>query len=366
MTSFSFRSALRAGISFLAFSSLSLVQTHCASDGSEDSTDEDVTALKLCPKQSVEGGLVRCTTTHPTAPFLRPSLADAFTTASAKFYGAILPPTSAEQELRLFDRTGKVYLATDSRGRPLDFQRPPTELKNLKLPSNRVYYTLYRFEGVVKGTATAGGETAPAFRLSKATPIATLDGCAIDSLVLGTWEGTTTTRLDPAPTGNPMFTPYFDPENTVPLTVTFKTLSKSVKLADFLGEPLADQQTYMASGTIDNYADFALLKKKNPFLGSTSGKVNLYRKGSMHGVPNDNHWVLDYPGGTLNTTGNGMSYEMQALSVASLIAPANLTATQSKVLREISIRPHLPYNNSGLVVTLRPRKIGAAAGSCPR
>lgn len=359
-------SSFHASLSLTALAALSCLSVHCASDDSGDDVDADVTALKICPKQTVEGGVVRCTQTHPTAPFLRPSLADTLDTSKAKFYGGILPPNTIEQEFRLFDRNGKVYLATDSRGRPLEFTRPPTTLKNLKLPNNQVYFTLYRFEGTLKGSATAGGQTAPAFVLNKVTPIATLDGCAIDSLLLGTWEGTTTTRLDPAPTGNPMFTPYFDEGNTVPLKVTFKTLAKYVDLADWTGEVIADQQTYMASGTIDNYADFALLKKRNPFLGSTNGKVNLYRKGSMHGVPNDNHWVLDYPGGTVATTGNGMSYEMQALSVASLLAPANLNATQTKTLREISVKPHLPYNNNGFVVTLRPTRIGASAGNCPR
>ena len=332
----SIASSASALLPLLIVATLSALSIHCASDGDEP-VDEDVTALKLCPKQSVENGVVRCAATHATAPFLRPSLADSFATATIKFYGGILPPRTIEQEFRLFDRSGKVYLATDSRGRALDFTRPPTALKNLKLPNNRVYYTLYRFEGTLGGNVTAGEGTAKGFALTKATPIATVDGCAIDSLVLGTWEGTTTTRLDPAPSGNPVFTPFFDENAKVPLKVTFKTLTKSVKLADWLGEVLDDQQTYIASGTIDNYADFAPLKKKNPFLGSTSGKVNLYRKGSMHGVGNDNHWVLDYPGGTLNTTGNGMSFEMQALSVASLIAPATLNAEQTATLRQITL-----------------------------
>ena len=338
----------------------------CASEAS-DPTDEDVARLTLCPKQSVRSGLAVCSTTYPQAPFVRPSLADAFpSSGTAKFYGAMLPPRSLEGGMRLFDRNGKVYLATDARGASLDFVRPPESLKNLKLPSNRVYFTLYRFEGTVGPTVRTADATGPGFALTKATPIAELDGCAVDSLLLGTWEGTVSKRIDPAPTGNPMFTKYFDEADTAPIRLTFTRLEKGTKLGDWTGDPIASHQTYIAKGTVSDFADLTALGKKNPFLGASTGEVELYRRASMHGLGNDNHWVMTYPTGTTQVTGNGMSYEMQALSMASLIAPARLSRAMEETLRQVAVRPHLPFNNDGHVVVLKPTSIGASAGQCPR
>ncbi len=343
---------------------------HCSVEVDDsEAVDEDVKALVVCPGQIKQGALVRCTKTHPSAPFLRPSLADSLGTRgqAGKFYGAMLPPRSVAGEVRLFDRNGTMYLATDARGVPLDFGNPSPALKKAGLPTNRVYYTLYRFEGALRpGNVTVGDTTAPAFALTSATPIADVDGCAVDSLLLGQWEGTVTTRLSPEPAGNPMFTPLFDARSTRPLRVTFGSLAKGGLLADWQGGPMADQRTYVARGVIDNYADFAALGAKNPFLGSHDGNIDLSRRGAMHGLANDNHWVLTYPRGTRSTTTNGMSYEMQALSTASLLLPATVSAATARALRTVEVRAHVPYANSGFVITLQPKGIGSAAGNCPR
>lgn len=359
------RHRLLAAITLLSASGL-----HCGVDVDEaDGVDEDVKALVVCPGQAKQGGRVRCTKTYPEAPFVRPSLADALGARGkpGKFYGAMLPPRSFAGEVRLFDRTGATYLATDARGAPLDFGNPAQLLKKAGLPSNRVYFTLYRFEGSLRpGDITVGDTTAPAFALTGITPIAELDGCAIDSLLLGAWEGTVSTRIAPEPSGNPMFTPLFDPQAKRPLRVTFTSLTKVGPLANWQGEPIIDQQTYLAHGTIDNYADFAGLGAKSPFLGSRNGAVDLSRRGAMHGLANDNHWVLTYPQGTRSTTTNGMSYEMQALSSAALLLPASASEAATRDLRTIEVRAHVPYANSGFVIALRPKSIGASAGRCPR
>lgn len=360
------RTSLRVRATGAALVALLPTWIGCAADDG-DTIDDDVKRLTLCPKQEVRGGLARCAATYAEAPFVRPSLTDSFSAGgTGKFFGAMLPPRSFEGALRLFDRTGKVYFATDAQGTPLDFTRPPETLRNLKLPSNRVYFTLYRFEGKRGPSVQAGGETGPGFILTKATPVAEVDGCAVDSLLLGTWEGTVSKRLSPEPEGNPMFTKFFDEEDTAPIRVSFTRLEKFVELGDWTGEPIGSHQTYMAKGSITNYADLTALGKKSPFLGSSNGDVELYRKASMHGLGNDNHWVLTYPSGTTKVTGNGMAYEMQALSMASLIAPARLSPAMESTLREMVIRPHLPFNNDGHVVVLRPTRIGASAGKCPR
>jgi hypothetical protein len=168
-------------------------------------------------------------------------------------------------------------------------------------------------------------------------------------------------------------TKNFDEEKRVPIHITLDRMEKRPVLSDYKGSTtLKDADTYLLSGTIDNfdrdlsadgktYPSLEAMGDKNPFFGSSDGKIELYRLGNMHGQANDGHWVFTYPSGSQNLTMNGMSYTLTAFTAPTMLFGSDVAVD---ALQSVEIRPHIPFAANGHSVVMAPVSVGAELGKC--
>jgi hypothetical protein len=244
--------------------------------------------------------------------------------------------------------------------------------KTMHAPTMRSTYTVYQFTGTEGGSIDSAYGKATKLSLTGARPVVEMDGCAFDSRLAGTWEGTVSERLE-HPTGGGPLTKNFDESKRVAIHLTFSALTKDPNLSEYKGGArIKDHESFMLQGTIDNfdkdvtldgkkYPSLKAMGDKNPFLGAKDGKVQLYRLGNMHGLMNDGHWVFTYPAGSQSLTGNGMSYTLTSFTAASMLNPGD----DSDPLGVVEIKPHIPYTMNGHSVVIKPLSVGAKTGQCP-
>ncbi len=378
----SVRASILPLLSLLAFAA-----TACGS-GSGDSAagdDSDVTAstppsaeeAKACQtgtvtKNGAGDTILACAQPFDAAPAVRLP-ADKTSSGTISLYAGASVPTDFSGAFVLWDRDGKLYLPVDSANAPIAYADGAKKLpKTMHAPTNRMALTIYQFTGTLGGAVDSPHGAATAIHIKTARPVVELDGCAIDSRLLGTWDGTVSERLA-TPTGGGPLTKNFDETKRVAIHVTFDGIGKHPALSDYTGgKVLKDADTYDLSGTIDNfdkdvkiggktYPSLTAMGAKNPFFGAKDGNIDMYRVGNMHGQQNDAHWVFTYPAGSQNLSGNGMSYTLTAFT-----APVFLFANgvAPKDIAQIEIKPHIPFLANGHSVDLAPLQIGAHLGKC--
>lgn len=330
---------------------------------------------KACDEASVGkdgtgSAVVHCKKAFTTAPFVRLP-GDAMTGAKATFYGGMTVPSTSDEIAEIWSRDGKRFVAVDASGKAIPYGAGKLP-KTLHAPTNRITFTLYQFTGKLGAEIDTAYGKATAIVLSAVRPVVEIDGCAFDSRLAGTWSGTVSERLE-TPSGGGPFARAFDDTKRVPIHMTLKTIKKSNTLQDYKGGTrLADADTYMLSGTIDNfgadvtvngktYPSLKAMGKKNPFLGASDGAIQLYRLGNMHGQTNDGHWVLTYPAGSQALTTNGMSYTLTAFTAPSMFLGAGVAADP---LLGLEIKPHIPFTVNGHTMVIAPEKVGEQSGQC--
>ncbi|HEY8075870.1 MAG TPA: hypothetical protein VIF62_17205 [Labilithrix sp.] len=351
-----------------------------ADDEAEDltaSTAPSAAEAKACEAGTVGtdatgAKVVHCTKPFASAPFVRLP-ADAIDGERATFYGAMTVPTTSADIAVVFARDGKMYAAVDAKGEPLGYGTSGAKLpKALHAPTNRLTFTIYQFKGELGAEVETPYGKATAIRLKDARAVVEVPGCALDSRLLGTFSGSVSERLA-TPSGAGPWAKAFNESKRVPIHVTLDSIEKGVTLAEYKGgAKLSDAETYVLSGTIDNfdkevtvsgkkYASLAAMGAKNPFAGAKNGKIQLYRLGNMHGQTNDGHWVLTYPSGSETLTMNGMSYTLSAFTAPSFLLADEKSAPE---MSTVTIRPHIPYTANGHSVILTPENVGARVGQC--
>jgi hypothetical protein len=353
-----------------------------AAGNSSDVTTGGPTAeeAQACAKGSVGKNLagdsvVKCTVPFADAPMVHLP-ADQMAGDEVSFYAGGSQP-DGDFEGVLWTRDGKSFVPVDNANKPIEFTDDGSKAlpKGMHAPSNRLLFTIYRFTGKLGKSLKSQHGDATAIHLTDARPVVEIDGCALDSRLLGTWEGTVSERLV-TPSGYGPFTKNFDPDKRIPIHITFDSLTPAAPLADFSagGVRMKDALTFTVNGTIDNfdkdvtvdgklYPSLTAMDVKNPFYSAKDGKVSLYRLGNMHGLINDAHWALNYPNGSKDLTPNGMSQTMDAFQGPSFLFDAGVSSDEYGTL---SVAPHLPYNLNGHTVELKPVHIGEKLGQCAK
>lgn len=372
----------------LRLSLMILLVLSSASCQAEDAEDADSSAAALSGPSDAEANaceessrqtnalgdkIVLCKRPFADAPFVRLPADKMGRTLT--FYGGVTLPTSFDGAFVLWTRDGKRFVPIDEGGTPIPFDDGSKLPAKLHAPTNRATFTLYELTGTSTSTRidTAHGP-ATGIRLKSARPVIEIDGCALDSRLAGTWEGTVSERL-PVAQGFGSFAKHFDEAKRIPIRVKLESLESHPNLAEYAGGvAIADAKTFLLRGVVENF-DHAVVEgstrfpsltamgQKNPFYGATDGKIELYRLGNMHGQSNDGHWVLTYPHGSSDISLNGMSFTLNAATAPSLFVSAEAEGAAS--LHNIEIAPHMPFAGSGHLVVLTPKKIGAETGHCP-
>ncbi len=340
----------------------------------EDALNEEQRACEVATMGTDGTGasVVHCTKPFASAPSVRLP-ADKITGTKATFYGGMTVPSTFEDVAVIWARDGTRYVAVDDEGKAIAFTRAGNQLPAaLHAPTNRITFTLYQFTGTLGTNVETPYGTARAIKLSNARAAVVIDGCALDSRLLGTWNGTVSEKLE-KPVGAGPFAKSFDESRRIPIHLTLTSIKKSNPLAEYVGgKPLEDAATFILEGKIDNFSEairvggkdypsLEALGPKNPFLNAESGKIQLYRLGNMHGLKNDGHWVLTYPKGAQSLTGNGMSLTLTALTAPSMLLDPGVSAGP---LDHLEIRPHIPFLKNGHSIILSAESIGASIGRC--
>jgi hypothetical protein len=304
---------------FLLFGAAACGATDDATLGGGDEGDdgEDVGALatssaaasiSACPKQHVAkdadgDSVVFCDGTFPEAPLVRPP-ADDTSADKATLFVALSIRGSASS---VVDRTGASFILLGTDGKPLDLRSSPSTKfsRQLRMPSNRYLYTIYRVEGRLTTTHDeASHSDLPALALTKAAPAILLPGKVIDTAQIGAWEGTLPSRVAHG-TGMHLF----DASKSVPFRVSFTRVdSHASHFRKWTDGSLPDGDAYTVEGTVDNWSKavtgsdgkcipaLTSMGAKNPLAGATSPKVSLARIAGMH-FPGDDEHVLTLPAG---------------------------------------------------------------------
>lgn len=315
--------------------------------------------------------VLKCTKPFAERPFVRLPT-DSAQGDTTTFYAGVTVPTTASNEFVLWTREGQRFVPVDARAKAISFRDSAKLPRGLRAPTNRATFTLYQFKGKIGRSVDSPFGPARAIRLESARAVVSIDGCAFDSRLLGTWEGSASQRLtSPAGPGGP-FARAFDESKRVPIRVVFDKIAPMNKLAEFEGgQQIEDAATYKLTGRIENFdrtvtvngrvfPSLEAMGERSPFFGADDGKVELYRLGNMHGQSNDGHWVFTYPLGAEPLTFNGMSHTLTSQTAPTLLLPDE----HRKPLETIEIFPHMPYGVNGHSVLLEPVAIGARTGQC--
>lgn len=360
--------------------------TSCVGAGDPPAEVDDLTGANAAPSaeeakacasasvgtNSAGDKVVLCHKPFADAPFVRLP-ADGAPGATQTFYAGVTLPTDVSGSVVLWTRDGSRYVPVDSAGAAISFTG--TKLpKALHAPTNRATYTLYQFTGKPGNAIDSSFGAATAIKLSSARAVVSIDGCALDTRLLGTWEGSVSERLA-SPQGTGPFVKAFDPAKRVPIRIQLTSAKKANPLADYKPPgKLTDAHTMMLEGAIENwdhdvteggkkFPSLQAMGKKNPFLGASTGAVELYRLGNMHGVTGDGHWVFTYPAGSLSLTTNAMSFTLTGLTAPTLLFDEGVSDPE---ISSLDLRPHIPYTSNGHVLLLTPVAIGQSIAACAK
>ena len=335
-------------------------------DQSENFKDSAGNSATLCKKLFLEKPYIHLQDDDQTSDSMHVTV-----------YGGIFP--GEDNVIYLLDRDGKQYALADAKGKAFNFISAPVLKKLAGFPSYRYIFTIYKVTGKIKGQVAQPGTSTklPAFTPDSIKPVVIVDGCAIDSFLLGTWEGQVTPRLEkPISLGGPLVT-YFDEKSRVPVLIHFDEikLREPNGIYNWSGNGrLKEEKSYQLNGTILNmtqdyttaegkkYPSLASMGDRNPFLGAKDGAVNLSRYSNMHGLPYDDHWVLTYPDGSQNLSTNGMTHRLEFFDPATLIAKSENSADAER--NGILMFPHIPYYTTRHRMELTPVSIGQQSGAC--
>jgi hypothetical protein len=285
------------------------------------------------PGTTADGDAVEaCQKTFAERPFVRPPEDERPASGTATLYAALVA-----SPYRFIDREGTEYLVVDENKSPME------ELPSaLKMPSNRDLYLVYRVTGTIEtAPGPDEGSDVPAIIVDDARPAILLEGRAIDSALLGGWEGTASKRVG---------TNEYDETVRIPVRIQFDTTEPLEDLAEWddPSKTLTDGERFAMVGTIQNAHDSVLasdgsclpglgsLGDMNPFYEATSDIVKLDRIAGMH-IPGDNVLVLEYPEGIGNS---GMT------SIAPLSPAGLLQLVASDTYSKMNIFPHGTPNGS--------------------
>lgn len=324
--------------------------------------------------------VVLCTRLSRVRPFVRLPADDLTDPDRITMYAAMSPHHWPPPDGTVFfgDRTGRRYAAVDETGEPLGFTADAGLPPRLRAPTYRYLFTVYRITGRLGEIEHPDFGLTETVTLADAVPVLVIDGCALDSALLGTWTGSASRRLL-EPEGFGPFRKTFDEADPVPILVTFERaeLTWPRGLPEWAGYGhLPDGLAYSLLGRIENfhepavgpdgseYPALAELGEESPFAGATDGTVELYRHSNMHGLPFDDHWVLDYPPDTEGLSTNGMSDRLQFFDPMSLIAVSDGALEGDDARATLEVLPHIPYETTGHVVRIEPVRIGERSGSC--
>jgi hypothetical protein len=297
---------------------------------------------------TLEGdSVIVCDQFFSTVPYVRPASDDVSSLENATLYVSIVASAGYQSPITLVDRNGVSYTVVNPSGKPvMDLAKLP---KNLKMPQNTIYYTLYKVIGKIRTGSS------PRISILHIVPAISFTGCAIDSLALGTWEGSTSARAAPNPKTD------FDTTKAVEFTVNFTTLKPERSLTYYadVSKPLPDASVFGIVGQIDSMASLAT----HPFAGAANNAtIELFRITGMHS-PGDSHIAVNYPQGTEGMSPLGMSGQ----SEFGIFSPAALLQARAPAtaMLELEFQPHSASHPPFIsVMKLHPVHIGGDSGQC--
>jgi hypothetical protein len=335
--------------------------------------------VRVCERQSEDvvasdGVKVTvCDMLFATRPHVRPPETDDFSRSSlASFYAALYIAPGFGEGVYLTDRNNKRYLVVDTTGERANFSNGTGFPSSLGIPNNRYLNYIYSVTGTIGSITDPTLGNIATIQIKTAVPSIFISGCAIDSFLLGKWEGTVSARLS-SPGGFGAFSTYFDEADRIPLAVTFDKIERAQNLREWDGSRINDSGTFKLTGKIENFSTPATahdhtvmpaidsLGARNPFASATDGNIELYRIANMHGIGFDNHWVMTYPRGAANLTVNGMSDTLDFFTPPYLMS----NSVGGDPLFTLQIAPHIPFRASGHSMVLTPIEFGQASGVCP-
>jgi hypothetical protein len=331
--------------------------------------------------------VVVCDMPFADRPMIRPPQDETVDLSHVQLSVGLRITNAAVGAASFIDRNGKEYAWLDEKGVPVDFRKPAKIFSALHMPSHRNMFLIYRVAGkIVKNPIQGNAYFTDGILVSKADPEILISACALDSALLGTWEGAASKHIR---MGGPF---VFSFREFAPLQIEFDSLSRlkgsqaSLQEWDNSAHPLKDGTVFAVKGHITNWDNpvlskvdgksldsLASLGNLSPFpsqANALSPNVQLYRIAGMH-TSNDEPLVLLYPGYDLKKSphpddmpGSGMDGEDLAISPAALIqTSSDYTAkTLSESLHVLGIHPHGPP--SGHSINLHWVKGNRPPNSC--
>ncbi len=324
--------------------SLLLTLTACGTPDADEELVDDPDALAqevaassvVCASQhsgaTADGdAVVVCDALYPEAPRVHlPRDRRGSTSTSTSTLYAALSFGEGGAVATVVDRKGAEYTVVTATGEAVTPQNAARELPSeLRMPSNRHFYLLYRLRGVI-GTYTNpfNQQQSRALRILNAKPYALLPGALLDAQLLGTWEGTVSRRVDAS---------KWSLTEQVPFRVTF---SSTVAIDPFwtwedrASPRLPDGTRFEVRGRFDNLTAAVTGESgqclpaltsygaANPFYGATQNELALWRLTSMH-VLGDYQLAIRYPAGTPLGVGMGAVAPVHPQALISSAPPSS-------------------------------------------
>jgi hypothetical protein len=304
-----------------------------------------------------------CDQLFSTRPFVRPPPDQLKSNGPSVMYAAF--DLNDISSLAAVDRNGTAYVVLDDAGSPiasLGIDPPPSlSPSSLHMISNRNLFLVYRLTGTISTYNDPNtGQSSPSLHITGGAPVVLLEGKAIDTVLLGPWEGTVSKLASPG---------KWDPMSRVPIRLSFTGTSPQSNLHVWstanAAPTLPDGQVFAMTGAIDNFSQsvrasdgscmgsLSALGANNPFPGASASNVSLYRLAGMHG-PGDQVIVLIYPSGVSDLGPNGMD-GLRVLAPGGLIQ-----VSPSSLWSSMNIYPHGTPNGNNM--DLRP--VVGGGGGC--
>lgn len=239
------------------------------------------------------------------------------------------------------DRQGRSFKIVNSKG----FKNKI--FSNIKMPSNRMLYTVYFISGSSKATSEKNKFEVT---VKKVTPFIQISGAAIDGLFSKwAWEGKYKKR-------NQQFQYVDQIPLRIKMTGTQTPASPGLrKLAEWgNARKLQDADVYTINGVVQNFSNNvydqtgknclpAITKSadKNPFVGATNANISITRMGAMH-IDGDNVAMFEYPKKQNGMapdmlSGNGMDAENRLFHPANFI---QINDNEDSEWGKLLIAPH--------------------------
>jgi hypothetical protein len=243
------------------------------------------------------------------------------------------------------DRNLTTYKIIDKRNRSSVKDFP------IDTSSNRNLFTVYKVKGKIRTSTGSDGKTMSSLAVAGYQPFLQIDGCAIDGLLLGSWEGAVSARIS---TSDEDFL-VFDASKALEFKVTFSSLRKTENLQDWdhKGQEIGGT-AYQVQGEITNFQNLVDLGEANPFWTAPSAAVSLYRYPGMH-AQGDNELVMNWPKAP-RVSSSGMTPILP-------VSPKLLIA--EKIPNQMLNLDFMEHGTpTGFKMTLSPKNFGAVKPDC--